>query len=199
MLLRHALDVLIARFWDDDEGLVVDAWDRGWTRLDDYRGVNATMHTVEALLAAGDVLGEVLGDVAGATPWRVPEHFTSTWQPLPEHHRDVPAHPFQPYGATVGHGLEWARLLVAVDRTLGQQAPAVNTACVLRRDHRRGSWIHELDEHNRPSGETWPGKPDVHHAYQAALLPCLPTVPSFASALAAGGLGGPWGTGGVSR
>ena len=291
VLLRHALDVLTARFWDDDEGLVVDAWDRGWTRLDDYRGVNANMHTVEALLAAGDVLGGVLGDVVGAArlhhragriaarvvvwarahQWRIPEHFTPSWQPLPEHHREVPAHPFQPYGATVGHGLEWSRLLVAVDQTLGQQAPAglvaaavaladravtdgwapdgadgfvyttdwngvavvrsrmhwvaaeaVNTACVLHRvtgeerwrelgaqwwayvdrhlvDHQRGSWIHELDERNRPSGETWPGKPDVYHAYQAALLPCLPTVPSFASALAGGGLGGPWGTGGVSR
>ncbi|MFA6297728.1 MAG: AGE family epimerase/isomerase [Nocardioides sp.] len=266
-LLGDALTCLEQRFWDDGHGLVVDRWDRAWTRLDPYRGINANMHTVEALLAAGDVTGDPVwheraGRVAdrvvawaGANQWRIPEHFDEQWQPLLGHHRDEPAHPFQPYGATVGHGLEWARLLVAVAESLGDAAPtglldaasalaeravadgwavdgaegfvyttdwqgapvvrarmhwvaaeAVNTAEVLRRvtgdvrweerraqwwayvdrhlvDRERGSWTHELDEHNRPSGVTWPGKPDVYHAYQAALLPSLPVTPSFASAL----------------
>ena len=268
-LLDDALACLGDRFWDDAEGLVVDKWDRAWTRLDAYRGVNANMHTVEALLAAGDVTRDpAWHDRAGRTAarvvawaeanrWRIPEHFDERWQPLLEHHREEPAHPFQPYGATVGHGLEWARLLVAVAQSLGDAAPrglvgaavalaeravadgwavdgtegfvyttdwrgapvvrarmhwvaaeAVNTAEVLLRvtgderwaerrvqwwshidrclvDHERGSWTHELDEHNRPSGATWPGKPDAYHAYQAALLPLLPVVPSFAAALAA--------------
>ena len=51
-------------------------------------------------------------------------------------------------------------------------------------DHQRGSWHHELDPTNEPSEETWPGKPDVYHAYQAAALPVVPTTPSFAAALA---------------
>lgn len=51
-------------------------------------------------------------------------------------------------------------------------------------DHERGSWRHELDAGNRPSALVWPGKPDVYHAYQAALLPTVPLVPSFAAALA---------------
>jgi mannose/cellobiose epimerase-like protein (N-acyl-D-glucosamine 2-epimerase family) len=50
-------------------------------------------------------------------------------------------------------------------------------------DHEHGSWFHELDPANRPAAEVWPGKPDVYHAYQAALFPDLPLVPSFASAL----------------
>ena len=54
-------------------------------------------------------------------------------------------------------------------------------------DHAHGSWRHELDPHNRPSAEVWPGKPDAYHAYQAALLPRLPVAPSFAAALAAHG------------
>ncbi|NTW39737.1 MAG: AGE family epimerase/isomerase, partial [Cellulomonadaceae bacterium] len=101
-----------------------------------YRGVNANMHTVEAYLAAGDVTGDRTWHVragrigaqvaawARANHWRIPEHFDAGWTPLLEHNRDQPAHPFRPYGATVGHGLEWARLLVAVDRTLGADAPA---------------------------------------------------------------------------
>jgi len=239
--------------------------------LDRYRGVNANMHTVEAYLAAGDVTadavwheraGRIAVRVAGwaaANDWRIPEHFDATWTPLLEHNRDEPAHPFRPYGATVGHGLEWARLLLSVDATLGDAAPAglgeaavalydravadgwdadgapgfvyttdwsgepvvrsrmhwvlaeaVNAAEALRQatgesryaddaaqwwsyadrvliDHDRGSWHHELDTHNRPAGTVWPGKPDVYHAYQAAILPELPIAPSFATALAARG------------
>lgn len=266
-LLTDALAVQDEHFWDDDAGLVVEEWDREWSRLDPYRGVNANMHTVEAYLAAGDVLGDVrwheragriAATVAGwarGNAWRIPEHFDASWAPLLEHQRDRPADPFRPYGATVGHGLEWARLLVAVDQTLGGKAPgglveaavalvdravadgwgadgadgfvyttdwsgrpvvrarmhwvlceAVAAATVLHRltgeeryaqdadrwwayadrflvDHEHGSWHHELDEHNVVSGVTWPGKPDVYHAFQAVLLPDVPTTPSFAAAL----------------
>ncbi|GGC00928.1 AGE family epimerase/isomerase [Cellulomonas carbonis] len=268
-LLADALRVHEERFWDDDAGLAVEEWDRAWTTLDDYRGVNANMHTVEAYLAAGDVTGDgrwheragrIAAHVVGwarDNDWRIPEHFDARWRPVLEHNRDRPADPFRPYGATVGHGLEWARLLVAVDGTLGAAAPpglvdaavaladcavadgwavdgadgfvyttawdgrpvvrtrmhwvaaeAVSTATVLARatgderwtrdaerwwayvdrylvDHERGSWYHELDPANAVSAEVWPGKPDVYHAYQAALLPELPTVPSFAAALRA--------------
>ena len=131
-LLSMALDVSLQHFWDDEEGLVVDEWDRDWQRLSPYRGLNANMHTVEAYLAAGDVTGdhrwhERADRIATRTvgwardmDWRIPEHFDEQWQPMPAHNRDDPAHPFQPYGATVGHGLEWARLLVAVDDALGR-------------------------------------------------------------------------------
>jgi mannose/cellobiose epimerase-like protein (N-acyl-D-glucosamine 2-epimerase family) len=42
--------------------------------------------------------------------WRLPEHFTADWTPLPGYNRDKPADPFRPYGVTVGHQFEWARL-----------------------------------------------------------------------------------------
>ncbi|WP_062518276.1 AGE family epimerase/isomerase [Demequina gelatinilytica] len=263
-LLVEALQVSHDRFWDEAEGLSVEEWDPSWTALDAYRGVNANMHTVEAYLAAGDVTGDrtwheraarIADRVAGwarANGWRIPEHFDAAWEPMLEHHRDEPAHPFRPYGATVGHGLEWARLMLAVDASLERTslrdaavalydravadgwdtdgavgfvyttdwtgtpvvrermhwvlAEAVNAAEALRQatgevryaadaaawwayaaeyliDHHRGSWHHELDPHNRPAGTVWPGKPDVYHAYQAALLPELSLVPSFAAAL----------------
>ncbi|MDO8121548.1 AGE family epimerase/isomerase [Isoptericola sp. b490] len=267
-VLEEALEVSATRFWDDEQGLSVEEWDESWSALDPYRGVNANMHTVEAYLAAGDVTGDpVWHDRAGriaahvvawarANDWRIPEHFDAHWQPLLDHHRDQPDHPFRPYGATVGHGLEWARLLLAVDASRPGQvaglrdaavalydravadgwaadgadgfvyttdwagspvvrqrmhwvlAEAVNTATSLHRvtgsarylrdatdwwryadtylvDHELGSWHHELDSENRPAATVWPGKPDVYHAYQAALLPTVPLVPSFAAALAA--------------
>lgn len=40
------------------------------------------------------------------------EHFTAEWIPQLEYNSDDTANQFKPYGATVGHGFEWARLLV---------------------------------------------------------------------------------------
>lgn len=50
-------------------------------------------------------------------------------------------------------------------------------------DYENGSWHHELDAANQPSGSVWPGKPDVYHALQATLIPRLPLSPSLATAL----------------
>ena len=134
-LLERALDVLESRF-RTDRGLYAERWDRAWSRLDGYRGVNANMHAVEALLAAADATGRrdlvdralliattVVDDWARANQWRVPEHFDPDWRPLLDHHRDQPDHPFEPYGATVGHGLEWSRLVLDLRAALGDAAP----------------------------------------------------------------------------
>ena len=50
--------MLLTHFWDDEHGMVVEQWDETFSTLDGYRGVNANMHTVEALLSAADVLDE---------------------------------------------------------------------------------------------------------------------------------------------
>lgn len=134
-LLDEALDVLLGRFWDDQQGMVVEVWDEGFTRLEDYRGVNANMHAVEALLAASDVTGDrshadralrvverAVHGFARGNDWRLPEHFTGEWGPLPEYNADDPAHPFRPYGATVGHWLEWSRLALQLRATLDRHA-----------------------------------------------------------------------------
>ena len=130
-LLSEALDVWQQRFFDDAAGMFVDSWNRAFTDLDTYRGVNANMHGVEALLAAADVTGDhgfrasALGisrrvalEFAQPHSWRIPEHFDPAWQPQLEHNRDRPDDQFQPYGATVGHGLEWSRLLLHLEASL---------------------------------------------------------------------------------
>ena len=57
-LLTEALETYDLRFWNEEEGLSCDTWNTEFTVLDDYRGLNANMHTVEAFLAAADVLQE---------------------------------------------------------------------------------------------------------------------------------------------
>ena len=135
-LLDEALAVFETRFWDEPAGMCLDRWNREWTALDPYRGINANMHAAEAFLAAADATGEdrwrgralriatfAIHTCARAHGWRVPEHFTADWRPMPEHNAHRPGDPFQPYGATVGHGLEWSRLLLHLRAALGKTAP----------------------------------------------------------------------------
>ncbi|KAE8763220.1 AGE family epimerase/isomerase [Georgenia thermotolerans] len=130
-LLARACAVSTERFWDDEAGAVRESFDRTFTAPEDYRGANANMHTVEAYLAVADVTGEdvwldralritcrLIDGEARAHGWRLPEHFTPGWRPLLEYNRDQPAHPFRPFGATVGHWLEWARLTLELRAAL---------------------------------------------------------------------------------
>lgn len=122
-LLKDALRICDNFFWQDEIGLSVDKWNTEFTELDDYRGINANMHTVEAFLAAADALGDenyrvragrIISHIvvwAKENNWRIPEHFTSDWQMDLECNKDRPDDQFKPYGATPGHGIEWARLI----------------------------------------------------------------------------------------
>lgn len=135
-LLAEALDTWNGRFYDDEFGMYVDEWDASFHHLSPYRGLNANMHSVEALLAAADAtsdrqwLARALGiaervatELGPDHGWRLPEHFTPRWAPMLEHNEDRPDDPFRPYGATVGHGLEWSRLLLHLEASLGAEAP----------------------------------------------------------------------------
>ncbi|MEO3938112.1 AGE family epimerase/isomerase [Dermatophilaceae bacterium Soc4.6] len=266
-LLAEALDTFVSRFWSDADGLAADVWDRTFTTLDPYRGVNANMHTVEAMLAAHDVTGDrahleralritqrVVHEFAAGNGYRLPEHYDEGWHQQLGYNRDHPADKFRPYGVTIGHLLEWSRLALHVRTALrarDEDAPAwllddavalfdravadgwavdglpgfvyttdfdatpvvrdrlhwvaaegLATAWTLALvtgeqryrdrfdawrthiadlfvDAERGSWRHELDEHNEPSRHVWEGKPDTYHAYQAVILPRLGETTSF--------------------
>ena len=163
-----------------------------------------------------------------------------------ECNKEHPDDQFKPYGATPGHGLEWARLItqwalstykddkekaakyiaasenlfnravedgwnsdgapgivyttgwdgkpIVHDRMHWVLAEGINTAAVLYHltekqkyaddyadfmeylddkvlDHDKGSWFHQMDQNNVPTGTVWPGKPDLYHAIQATLIP----------------------------
>ncbi|GAA4415092.1 hypothetical protein GCM10023169_01120 [Georgenia halophila] len=124
-LFARAQAVQLEKFWRDDEGMVVESWNRDFTDLEEYRGVNANMHTVEAYLATADVTGDdawlgralsigrrVVDEFARGASWRIPEHFDPSWTPLPDYNREEPAHKFRPFGATIGHWFEWSRLVL---------------------------------------------------------------------------------------
>ncbi|MCD8120604.1 MAG: AGE family epimerase/isomerase [Lachnospiraceae bacterium] len=263
-LFDRAVEIFDKYFWSEGEGLCRDTWNDDFTILDSYRGLNSNMHTVEAFLAAADVTGQEKYRVragriichvvkwAEENAWRLPEHYTGDWVPDLERNREKPDDQFKPYGATPGHGIEWARLItqwalstypgkpekygkyveaaenlfmravkdgwnvdgargivyttdwngtpVVHDRMQWTLAEGINTAAVLCRvtgraeyagyyhdflqyleekvrDHRYGSWYHQLDRHNQKLETVWPGKPDIYHALQSTLIPyCDPAV-----------------------
>ena len=122
-LLENALSVFDKYFWDSKHGLTIDTYNTDFSSASSYRGINANMHTVEAFLAVADAtcneeyrrravgIAEHVIEWARENDWRIPEHFTEDWKPSLEYNADKKDDPFKPYGATPGHGIEWARLI----------------------------------------------------------------------------------------
>ena len=61
-------------------------------------------------IRAGRIIDHVI-QMGEDNSWRIPEHFTKEWVADLDCNRDRPDDPFKPYGATPGHGIEWARLI----------------------------------------------------------------------------------------
>jgi len=139
-LLGRAAGTFDRWFWDGPAGLGLDSWDRARAAPDACRGLNANMHAVEAFLGAyaataqpsflrraRSISARVIG-FAGAARWRIPEHFTPDWKPLPGYNVSRPADGFRPFGTTPGHGVEWARLLLLLRLVPGTGRDGLLTA-----------------------------------------------------------------------
>jgi mannose/cellobiose epimerase-like protein (N-acyl-D-glucosamine 2-epimerase family) len=124
-VLDDVLAVIDAHFWSEAEGACREAFDRSWRPIEEYRGANSNMHMCEALLAAAEVCerpglaaradriaAKLIDGQARANGWLLPEHYDTSWRPRLEYNRDRLDDPFRPYGATIGHSLEWSRLVL---------------------------------------------------------------------------------------
>lgn len=129
-LLEDVSSVIDEHFWEEGPGAAQEEFTASWDPLGNYRGANGNMHLVEALLAAGEATGDthyfgravriaelIIRTGAAQNSWRVPEHYREDWVVDYEYDRDV----FRPYGSTVGHWLEWSRLLLQLWVATGRQ------------------------------------------------------------------------------
>src|SRR5699024_10100547 len=57
-LLDRVVGVIDEHLWDESTGSLYESFDRDWTHPEDYRGANANMHGVEAMLALGEATGD---------------------------------------------------------------------------------------------------------------------------------------------
>ena len=189
-LLDRALITYDTYFWNDEEGLSCDTWNTEFTELDDYRGLNANMHTVEAFLAVADVLhngtyrkraGRIIDHViewASENEWRIPEHFTKEWIADLECNKEKPDDPFKPYGATPGHGIEWARLIsqwaLSTFAEKEKGAPYLDAACKLYERAIADAW--NCDGAPGIAYTTdWNGNPVVHDRMHWTLAEAINT------------------------
>lgn len=170
-LLCDVASVLDERFWSKVEGASREAFTSGWAEREPYRGANSNMHLCEAYLAAGDATGDkefgaraariatlVIDRHARARGWMLPEHYDENWEPDLSYNRDRLDDPFRPYGVTVGHLLEWSRLLRATAAATGESGWKRDAAQALFAravevgwDARRGGLFYTVDFDATPS------------------------------------------------
>lgn len=121
-LIEAATEVINQRYWEEGPARLADEWNRDWSPMSDYRGMNANMHGVEALLAAyeatgdqlyltraGRILDFFLRQMAPQNAYAIPEHYREDWS-VDHAYSGNPM--FRPAGTTPGHSFEWARLLL---------------------------------------------------------------------------------------
>lgn len=196
-LLSEALETYDKFFWNEEEGLSSDTWNTEFTKLDKYRGINANMHTVEAFLAAADTFealdktnkekalkyreraGRIIDHVINWSKYneyRIPEHFTEDWKPDLDKNKEKPDDPFKPYGATPGHGIEWARLIVqwALSANPENRDYYVESACRLYNRAVKDGWNSDGAEGIVYTTD-WSGKPVVRDRMHWTLAEAINT------------------------
>lgn len=172
-LLDDAFSVLMEKFWEPEHGAIAEEFHEDWRPIGTYRGQNSNMHLVEALMSAFEATGKqqfldmalgiadlLIARITAANDWRLPEHFDQDWVMDANYHRDV----FRPYGTTVGHWLEWSRLLLQLWELDGRKKAwhpdaakkLFKKATVEGWDHEKGGFYFTLD---------WQGKPRDRDRY----------------------------------
>ena len=126
--LDETWQLMERHFWEPAHGLYADEATPDWT-VAPYRGQNANMHACEAWLAAFEATGQsryleraallagrMLDRQAAQTGGLVWEHYRSDWSVDWDYNRGDRSNIFRPWGFQPGHQVEWAKLLLILDR-----------------------------------------------------------------------------------
>ena len=132
--MQETFDLLEAHMWDAEHGLYAEEADADWV-VDPYRSESGNLHMTEALIAAYEATKEaqyldravlvadnICNRQAGQAQGLVWEHYDRDWKVNMEFNNDSEALTiFRPWGFQPGHQVEWARLLL----TLNKYAPRI--------------------------------------------------------------------------
>lgn len=190
-LLDEAEKVYDEKFWQNSIGLSRDSWNTEFTVCESYRGLNANMHSVEAFLAVADATGNkdyrvragrIIEHVIGwalENDWRIPEHYSEDWKMDLEYSADHKDDQFKPYGATPGHGIEWARLITqwalsTYPTMAGLRRPYTDAAESLYKRAVADAWNSDGAEGFVYTTD-WEGKPVVHERMHWVLAEAINT------------------------
>lgn len=161
-------ELLERRFWEAQHGLYADEASADWV-LSSYRGQNANMHLCEALIAAWEATGDkmfadraaavadkMVNGLASQCRGQVWEHYQSDWQIDWNYNRGDRSNIFRPWGLQPGHQIEWAKLLLQLDRIapepwrLRRTCELFTVAVDLAWDHQHGGLIYGYDPAGQP-------------------------------------------------
>lgn len=120
--------LLEQHLWEPQHGLYADEASADWI-VSDYRGQNTNMHLCEALIAAFEASGDarflhragLLADnmvnrQAAQCGGQIWEHYHRDWRIDRDYNRNDRSNIFRPWGLQPGHQVEWAKLLIQLDR-----------------------------------------------------------------------------------
>jgi len=132
--VNETFELLEQNMWDADHCLYAEEADEEWT-VDPYRSESGNLHMTEALIAAYEatkddkylnravlVADNMCNRQAGLAKGLVWEHYNQDWSLNMEFSNAAEALTiFRPWGYQPGHQVEWARLLL----TLNKYQPAI--------------------------------------------------------------------------
>ncbi|CAF0821377.1 unnamed protein product [Rotaria sordida] len=125
--IREIYDLMEEHFWLKEKGLYANEATGNW-QLKDYRGQNDNMHACEAMLAAYEVtndeiyleraktLAKIMTESSKELHYQIWEHYHVDWTPDFEYNKGIRTNIFRPWGIQPGHQVEWAKLLLILDR-----------------------------------------------------------------------------------
>jgi len=127
-LIADVWDFMEAQFYEPAHRAYADERDVTLATLSPYRGQNANMHTVEALIAAFEATGDnryldradlvarcFTVDLPAGADGQIWEHYTAAWHHDWSYNIDKPDDLFKPWGFQPGHQVEWTKLLLQLD------------------------------------------------------------------------------------
>lgn len=166
--LYETWELLEKYFWEPQYGLYADEATSDW-RVSEYRGQNPNMHLCEAFLAAYEATqdqrflarAELLADnmvnrqaaLCGGQVW---EHYDSSWRIDWNYNKGDRTNIFRPWGLQPGHQVEWAKLLLILDRhapapwRLQRARELFDISVRLAWDETKGGLIYGYDDKGAP-------------------------------------------------
>ena len=127
-LAEEAWNFMNKYFWEEKYSAYADELSPDLKILNPYRGQNANMHTVEALIAAYEIFKEkkyldranliaqqFAVNLASQSQNQIWEHYDSSWKIDWEYNKDKPDDVYKPWGFQPGHQVEWSKLLLQLN------------------------------------------------------------------------------------
>ncbi len=127
--IEETFQFMERHFWREQDQLYVDVIAADLNEVSPYRGQNANMHCCEAMISAYEATTEqhyldraiiiahrITVELAAQCDGKIWEHYNDHWQVDFTYNTDDRENKLRPWGYQPGHFIEWAKLLLLIDK-----------------------------------------------------------------------------------